>query len=106
MEEKPSLGVLAALDAAKTQWYHFTAVVIASMGFFTDAYDLFCISLVTKLLGRIYYCYKRAATDREIAGIDKARIRKRESKNTDDRPLIAHVFTPILEPFEMLILVF
>ncbi|GER29690.1 phosphate transporter 1 [Striga asiatica] len=25
------------------------------MGFFTDAYDLFCISLVTKMLGRIYY---------------------------------------------------
>ncbi|CAI0378655.1 unnamed protein product [Linum tenue] len=25
------------------------------MGFFTDAYDLFSISLVTKLLGRIYY---------------------------------------------------
>ncbi|KAI8551718.1 hypothetical protein RHMOL_Rhmol06G0208400 [Rhododendron molle] len=24
-------------------------------GFFTNAYDLFCISLVTKLLGRIYY---------------------------------------------------
>ncbi|CAN0886109.1 Probable inorganic phosphate transporter 1-7 [Linum grandiflorum] len=49
------LNVLTALDAAKTQWYHFTAVVIAGMGFFTDAYDLFCISLVTKLLGRIYY---------------------------------------------------
>ena len=47
--------VLDALDAAKTQWYHFTAVVIAGMGFFTDAYDLFSISLVTKLLGRIYY---------------------------------------------------
>ncbi|KNA21241.1 hypothetical protein SOVF_045170 [Spinacia oleracea] len=25
------------------------------MGFFTDAYDLFCISLVTKLLGRVYF---------------------------------------------------
>ncbi|MED6162606.1 Low affinity inorganic phosphate transporter 1 [Stylosanthes scabra] len=49
------LGVLNALDAAKTQWYHFTAIVIAGMGFFTDAYDLFSISLVTKLLGRIYY---------------------------------------------------
>ncbi|URD87462.1 Sugar transporter [Musa troglodytarum] len=49
------LQVLSALDAAKTQWYHFTAIVIAGMGFFTDAYDLFCISLVTKLLGRIYY---------------------------------------------------
>ena len=49
------LKVLGALDAAKTQWYHFTAIVIAGMGFFTDAYDLFCISLVTKLLGRVYY---------------------------------------------------
>ncbi|GMN53422.1 hypothetical protein TIFTF001_022563 [Ficus carica] len=49
------IGVLNALDVAKTQWYHFTAIVIAGMGFFTDAYDLFCISLVTKLLGRIYY---------------------------------------------------
>ncbi|RLN05458.1 hypothetical protein C2845_PM13G26270 [Panicum miliaceum] len=49
------LQVLTALDAAKTQWYHFTAIVVAGMGFFIDAYDLFCISLVTKLLGRIYY---------------------------------------------------
>ncbi|KAG6506006.1 probable inorganic phosphate transporter 1-8 [Zingiber officinale] len=50
-----NLQVLHALDAAKTQWYHFTAIIVAGMGFFTDAYDLFCISLVTKLLGRIYY---------------------------------------------------
>ncbi|CDY32944.1 BnaA09g16490D [Brassica napus] len=34
------LGVLKALDVAKTQLYHFTAIVIAGMGFFTDAYDL------------------------------------------------------------------
>jgi PHS family inorganic phosphate transporter-like MFS transporter len=52
---REQLVVLNALDLAKTQWYHFTAIVIAGMGFFTDAYDLFCISLVTKLLGRIYY---------------------------------------------------
>lgn len=49
------LEVLNALDVAKTQLYHFTAIVIAGMGFFTDAYDLFSISLVTKLLGRLYY---------------------------------------------------
>uniref|UniRef100_A0A453MD39 Major facilitator superfamily (MFS) profile domain-containing protein n=1 Tax=Aegilops tauschii subsp. strangulata TaxID=200361 RepID=A0A453MD39_AEGTS len=49
--EQQGLQVLSALDAAKTQWYHFTAIVVAGMGFFTDAYDLFCISLVTKLLG-------------------------------------------------------
>ncbi|KAL8491030.1 hypothetical protein ACS0TY_022882 [Phlomoides rotata] len=57
---KEQLHVLSALDAAKTQWYHFTAILIAGMGFFTDAYDLFCISLVTKLLGRIYYTEKGA----------------------------------------------
>ncbi|XP_020593682.1 probable inorganic phosphate transporter 1-4 [Phalaenopsis equestris] len=49
------LQVLSKLDVAKTQLYHFKAIVIAGMGFFTDAYDLFSISLVTKLLGRIYY---------------------------------------------------
>ncbi|KAH6772611.1 phosphate transporter 1 [Perilla frutescens var. hirtella] len=48
-------GVLATLDSSKTQWYHYKAVIISGMGFFTDAYDLFCISLLTKLLGRIYY---------------------------------------------------
>lgn len=50
-----NLAVLNALDTARTQWYHFTAIVIAGMGFFTDAYDLFCISNIAKLLGRIYY---------------------------------------------------
>ena len=48
-------SILKALDVAKTQWYHFTAVVVAGMGFFTDSYDLFVISLITKLLGRINY---------------------------------------------------
>ncbi|KAF1889690.1 hypothetical protein Lal_00025018 [Lupinus albus] len=54
------LGVLTALDSAKTQWYHFTAIIIAGMGFFTDAYDLFSIANVTKLLGRIYYTQQGA----------------------------------------------
>ncbi|KAK6117715.1 hypothetical protein DH2020_044456 [Rehmannia glutinosa] len=50
-----NISVLNALDNARTQWYHVTAIVIAGMGFFTDAYDLFCISTVSKLLGRLYY---------------------------------------------------
>ncbi|KAL0793165.1 hypothetical protein Bca101_064542 [Brassica carinata] len=72
MVEDQQLGVLNALDVAKTQLYHFTAIVIAGMGFFTDAYDLFCISMVTKLLGRIYY--HKASTEKpgtlppEVAG--------------------------------------
>ncbi|XP_047335047.1 low affinity inorganic phosphate transporter 1-like [Impatiens glandulifera] len=54
-KKEQQLEVLNALDIAKTQWYHFTAIIVAGMGFFTDSYDLFCISLVTKLIGRIYY---------------------------------------------------
>uniref|UniRef100_A0A7N0UMX4 Major facilitator superfamily (MFS) profile domain-containing protein n=1 Tax=Kalanchoe fedtschenkoi TaxID=63787 RepID=A0A7N0UMX4_KALFE len=50
-----SQAVFSALDNAKTQLYHFKAIVIAGMGFFTDAYDLFCITAVTKLIGRLYY---------------------------------------------------
>ncbi|KAF4346867.1 hypothetical protein CsatB_014035 [Cannabis sativa] len=45
----------SVMDRARFQCYHLKAVIITGMGFFTDAYDLFCISLVTKLLGRIYY---------------------------------------------------
>ncbi|KAD6453286.1 hypothetical protein E3N88_07991 [Mikania micrantha] len=52
---REQLQVLNVLDSAKTQMYHFMAIVIAGMGFFTDAYDLFSISLVTRLLGRLYY---------------------------------------------------
>uniref|UniRef100_A0ACD5ZR39 Uncharacterized protein n=1 Tax=Avena sativa TaxID=4498 RepID=A0ACD5ZR39_AVESA len=32
------------------------------MGFFTDAYDLFCISTVSKLLGRLYYSDSNAGS--------------------------------------------
>ncbi|KAJ1397143.1 Sugar transporter, conserved site [Sesbania bispinosa] len=49
------LKVLSALDSAKTQYYHFKAIIIAGMGLFTDAYDLFSITLIIKMLGRIYY---------------------------------------------------
>ena len=34
-------AVIRALDTAKTSWYHFVVVVVAGMGFFCDAYDLF-----------------------------------------------------------------
>ncbi|XP_062225231.1 putative inorganic phosphate transporter 1-13 [Phragmites australis] len=49
------LRVLHALDVARTQLYHFTATMIAGMGFFSDAYDLFSISLVAELLTYQYY---------------------------------------------------
>ncbi len=38
------------------------------MGFFADAYDLFSISLLTKLLGRLYY-QARVRRARHIAAL-------------------------------------
>ncbi|KAG2303429.1 hypothetical protein Bca52824_032080 [Brassica carinata] len=47
--------VLSSLDAARIQWYHFKAIIIAGMGLFTDAYDLFCIAPIMKMISHIYY---------------------------------------------------
>ncbi|KAF0901428.1 hypothetical protein E2562_000309 [Oryza meyeriana var. granulata] len=49
------IRVLTALDQARTQYYHFKAILIAGMGLFTDSYDLFCIAPVMKIVRRVYY---------------------------------------------------
>ncbi|KAK7855742.1 putative inorganic phosphate transporter 1-3 [Quercus suber] len=50
-----ALEVLKALDSVRTQLNHITTIIIARMGFFTDAYNIFCISTISKLLGCLYY---------------------------------------------------
>lgn len=46
---------LRKFDEKGFHWFHVKAVMVAGMGFFCDAYDLFSIGLVTKNIGRIYY---------------------------------------------------
>ncbi|KAF9996867.1 Inorganic phosphate transporter pho84 [Entomortierella chlamydospora] len=46
---------LAKIDNAEFGWFHIRACLVAGVGFFTDAYDLFAINLVTPMLGVIYY---------------------------------------------------
>ncbi|XP_050234422.1 low affinity inorganic phosphate transporter 8-like [Mercurialis annua] len=53
--EDGTKAIFSVLDDAKTQRCHYKVMVIAGMGFFTDAYDIFCITAVTKLIGRLYY---------------------------------------------------
>jgi len=48
-------NVFSELDEAPISWFHIKTVMIAGMGFFCDAYDLFSISLVSKTIGRVYY---------------------------------------------------
>uniref|UniRef100_M8BLI3 H(+)/Pi cotransporter n=1 Tax=Aegilops tauschii TaxID=37682 RepID=M8BLI3_AEGTA len=62
------IEVLEALDVARTQLYHFTTIVIAGMGFFTDAYDLFSVSLIADLLGHIYYQSADGKLPGKVAG--------------------------------------
>ena len=46
---------LAEIDKAPFGWYHIRAVIVAGIGFFTDAYDIFAINLVTAMLGVVYW---------------------------------------------------
>ena len=45
-----SRRILSALDTTRVQRFHFRTIVVAGMGFFTEAYDLFVISLVIPIL--------------------------------------------------------
>ncbi|KAM0217428.1 hypothetical protein ACHAQD_007403 [Fusarium lateritium] len=45
---------LAEIDKAPFGWYHVRACVVAGVGFFTDSYDIFCVSMLTIMLGIVY----------------------------------------------------
>jgi MFS transporter, PHS family, inorganic phosphate transporter len=46
---------LAEVDKAPFGWYHVRAIVVAGVGFFTDSYDIFAVSLLTTMLGIVYF---------------------------------------------------
>ena len=48
-------NILSPLDESPISIYHVKAVFLSGMGFYTDAYDLFVISLVTQMIGFIYF---------------------------------------------------
>jgi len=46
---------LAEVDRAPFGWYHVRACVVAGVGFFTDSYDIFAVSMLTIMLGIVYF---------------------------------------------------
>jgi PHS family inorganic phosphate transporter-like MFS transporter len=46
---------LAEIDKAPFGWYHVRACIVAGVGFFTDSYDIFTASMLTIMLGIVYY---------------------------------------------------
>ena len=55
MSRTPSRTALQMFDEAGLREFHWSAVLTAGMGFFTDAYDLFIIGTVTALLTPIWH---------------------------------------------------
>ncbi|KAK9464037.1 major facilitator superfamily domain-containing protein [Lipomyces oligophaga] len=46
---------LEKIDSAPFGWYHVRAIVVAGIGFFTDAYDIFSINIGVTMLGYAYF---------------------------------------------------
>jgi len=46
---------LDKINNAKFGWMHIKACLVSGIGFYTDAYDLFVISLATQMIGYVYY---------------------------------------------------
>ncbi|GMG43009.1 unnamed protein product [Ambrosiozyma monospora] len=46
---------LAEIDNAKFSWYHVRSIMVAGVGFMTDAYDLFTINIAISMITNYYY---------------------------------------------------
>ena len=46
---------LSTLIEINPSWFHVKVVCVAGVGFFTDAYDIFSISIVATMLGIVYH---------------------------------------------------
>ncbi|CAJ0769352.1 24323_t:CDS:2 [Entrophospora sp. SA101] len=47
--------LLKEIDNAKFGWFHIRACIVSGIGFFTDAYDLFAINIVSTMLAYVYF---------------------------------------------------
>ncbi|KAI9000665.1 phosphate transporter [Trametes punicea] len=47
-------AALAEVDHAKFSWFHVKVCLVAGVGFFTDAYDIFAINIASTMLGYVY----------------------------------------------------
>ncbi|ORE08843.1 phosphate:H+ symporter [Rhizopus microsporus var. microsporus] len=57
---------LEEIDNAKFGWYHIRACLVSGIGFFTDAYDIFAINLVSTMIGYVYWPNEGNKTPHDI----------------------------------------
>ncbi|ORY38749.1 MFS general substrate transporter [Rhizoclosmatium globosum] len=54
-ETQKRAQAFAHLDEARLGWFHLRAVVVAGVGFFADAYDIFVIGQALPMVYQVYY---------------------------------------------------
>ncbi|KAI8983449.1 phosphate:H+ symporter [Pilobolus umbonatus] len=57
---------LEEIDNAKFGWFHIRACIVSGIGFFTDAYDIFAINLVSAMIGFVYYADNNNTTPHNV----------------------------------------
>jgi PHS family inorganic phosphate transporter-like MFS transporter len=63
---------LAEIDKLKFGWYHVRSVVVAGVGFFADAYDIFAINLASSMLGVAFWQNAKVAPGKIPSSADTA----------------------------------
>lgn len=58
---------LAAVDNASFSLYHVRAIIVAGVGFFTDAYDIFAVNFANIMIGYVYYTSGKIPTNADTA---------------------------------------
>ncbi|KAI8145933.1 phosphate:H+ symporter [Fennellomyces sp. T-0311] len=57
---------LEEFDDAKFGWFHVRACIVSGIGFFTDAYDIFAINLVSTMIGYVYWGHIDGKTPHDV----------------------------------------
>ncbi|TFK88826.1 phosphate transporter [Polyporus arcularius HHB13444] len=59
-------AALAEIDSAKFSWFHVKVCMVAGVGFFTDAYDIFAINIASTMLGYVYGHAQKLNTNQDL----------------------------------------
>ncbi|KAI7859702.1 phosphate:H+ symporter [Circinella umbellata] len=59
-------NALEEFDDAKFGWFHVRACIVSGIGFFTDAYDIFAINLVSTMIGYVYWAENGNKTPHDV----------------------------------------
>ncbi|KAI0749616.1 phosphate transporter [Daedaleopsis nitida] len=65
-------ALLKEIDNAKFSWFHVKVAFVSGAGFFTDAYDIFAINIVSVILGFLY------GSNEDISMLSKNALRTAE----------------------------